>query len=318
VDRKTYLAARAAEREAAAALRWATACHEPFEQPLALAYALVLLDSRRVREGGVITERLIGSPPADAETRWLAFCAHSNYLSWAGQPDDARRFADEAYRTAPDAKGRCEALTLRGISNVFAGHTAEAVKDHAEATALARELDDAAFLAGALVYEALALMAARLLDEAAARVDEARMVGSPVDANELYYLDGFVGDLAVFDRRPADALEPFARSLEQDMAEGTSAPIMWDLFAVAEALAALGHEAEALEVAGMAESQGAEIGAVPDPLHDEHLAALEQRLGPARAAELKQRGRSSTAADRVTRACQLARSHVTAPTAALE
>ena len=220
VDRKTYLAARAAEREAAAALRWATTKHDGLEQPLAAAYAFVLLaGGGRVREGGAITERLIASPPADAEVRWLAFCGHSNYLGNIGRLDAACRFADEAYRTAPDAKTRCGALILRGLSNLFAGHAAEALEDHAEATALARELHDPAFLAGALAYEAQALISARSLDEATARLDEARTVGAPVDANVLYSLNTQLGDLAIVDGRPADALEPYARSLEHALAD---------------------------------------------------------------------------------------------------
>jgi predicted ATPase/class 3 adenylate cyclase len=316
VDRKTYLAAHAAAREAAAALRWASANHDVLEQPIAAAYALVLLDSGRVREGGAITERLIVSPPADAEVGWLALWAHSLYLLSVGQFDAARRFADEAYRAAPDPKARCGALIARGICNVFGGHTADAVKDHAGATALARELDDPAFLAGALVYEVQALISARLLDEAAARVDEARTVGAPVDANDLYRLDTNLGDLAIVDGRPADALEPYARSLEHALAGGNMIQIVYDLIGAAEALAALGHDAESLEVAGMAESQRGEIGAATDALFVEHLAALEQRIGPARATELKQRGRAADPADRVARACQLARSH--APTGAPE
>jgi predicted ATPase len=59
VDRRTYLAARAAEREAGAALRWASANHDPLEQPIAAAYAVVLLDLGQTREAGAITERLI-------------------------------------------------------------------------------------------------------------------------------------------------------------------------------------------------------------------------------------------------------------------
>ena len=85
-------------REAAAALRWASASHDPLEQPLAAAYALVLLEGGRLREAGAITERLVASPPADAEVHWLALSAHSNYLAWCGRHDEARRFADEAYR----------------------------------------------------------------------------------------------------------------------------------------------------------------------------------------------------------------------------
>ena len=286
VDRKTWLAAHAAVREAAAALRWASANHDALEQPIAAAYALVLLDNGRVREGGAITERLITSPPADAEVHWLALCAHSIYLRMVGRFDEARRVADEAYRAAPDAKARSGALINRGLGNHFAGHTAEAVTDHAEATALARELhDDRAFLVGALVFEAQALTSARSLDQAAARLDEARTVGSPVDANLLYYLNTQLGDLAIMDGRPADALEPFARSLEQVFADGRLIQVAWDLLGVSEALAALGHDAESLEVAGMAESQSAEIGAATDPFDYEHLAALEQRIGPSRATE---------------------------------
>jgi hypothetical protein len=184
---------------------------------------------------------------------------------------------------------------------------------HAEASALARELDDPAFLCGALICEAQALTAARSLDEAAARLDEAHTVGSPVDANALYNLNSFVGDLAVVAGRPADALEPYARSLEQALADGTMMQIYLDLLGVAEALAALGHGDESLEVAGMAESHAAEIGASLDTLYDEHLTALEQRIGPARAAELKRRGQAADPAERVARACRLARSHAPAP-----
>jgi class 3 adenylate cyclase/predicted ATPase len=318
LDRKTYLAARSAEREAGAALRWATTAHDPLEQPLAAAYALLLLEGGRVRESGVITERLIASPPADPEVRWLALFAHSLYLSDAGRYDESRRFADEAYRVAPDARTQADALMLRGDSNLWKGNTAEAVTDYAQAVALAREADDPAFLARALLWEAEALMVAGLVDEAAARLDEARAVGAPVDANILYYLDTFVGDLAVVDGRPADALEPYARSLEHALADGNLSQIVVDLVCVAEALAALGHDAESLEVAGMGESQGAELGAASDTLHDEHLRALERRLGPTKSAELKESGRAAGPAERVARACQLARSRAPAHAVARE
>jgi predicted ATPase len=312
VDRGTYLAARAAEREAAAALGWASANHDPLEQPLAAAYAFLVLSLGRFREGGAITERLIASPPSDPEVRFLVLLAHSVYLGLTGRLDEELRFADEAYRAAPDAKTRSYGLLERGMSNLFGGHTAEAVKAHAEASALARELDDPAFLCGALICEAQALIAARSLDEAAARLDEACTVGSPVDANALYNLNSFIGDLAVVAGRPADALEPYARSLEQALADGTMMQILFDLTGVAAALAALGHGDESLEVAGMAESHAAEIGASLNPLYDEHLTALEQRIGPARAAELKRRGRAADPAERVARACRLARSHTPA------
>jgi tetratricopeptide (TPR) repeat protein len=310
VDRKTYLTVRAAEREAAAALRWTSARHDPLEQPIAAAYARLAMSIGRFREAGAITERLMASPPVDDAVRGLALLAHSLYLVHVGRFDEARRLADQAYRAASDARTRSDALLLRGISNVFGGNAADAVRDHAEATALARALrDDPAFLSGALVLEAQALINARSLAEAAARLDEARTVGAPVDANVLYYLDTDIGDLALADDRPADALEPYARSLEQALADGSMMQIYSDLFAVAEALAALGHDSESLEVAGMAEMLGAEIGAAPDTIYDNHLPALEQRIGPATAAECKQHGRSTNPAERVARACQLARAH---------
>jgi predicted ATPase/class 3 adenylate cyclase len=307
-DRKSYLAALSATREAAAALRWASATHDPLEQPLAAAYAIVLIESGRLREGGAITERLIASPPADAEARSLALLAHAFYLSCTGPFDEARRFADQAHGAAPDAKTRSAALILRGLANLAEGHTAEAVSDHTEASALARDLHDPAVLAGALTMEAQALIAAGLLAEAAARLDEARAVGSPVDADVLYSIDGFIAELARADDRPADALEPYARSMEQGLADGRMINIASDLFGMADALAAIGRDAESLEVAGMAERHSAESGTALDTLDKQHLAALEERIGPARAAELKQCGRAVDPAERVARACELARS----------
>jgi predicted ATPase len=310
VDRRTYLAARAAERDAAAALRWASANHDPLEQPIAAAYAQVVLSFGRTREAGAITERLVASPPDDVEVRWVALAAHSLYLRHAGRFEESRQFADEALAVAPEARTRSFSLMLRGMSNEYEGQVAEAIRDHAEAAALARQLNnDPAFLAGALAHEAQPFITARLFDEAAARLDEARAVGSPVDALALYELDTQIGDLALADGRPADALEPYARSLEQALADGFMVQIVIDLSGVADALAALGHETESLEIAGMAESLATEIGAAPKSLYDEHLAALKQRMGPARAAELKERGRAVSPAERVARACQLARSH---------
>jgi hypothetical protein len=160
------------------------------------------------------------------------------------------------------------------------------------------------------------LIQAGSLDEATARLDEARLVGSPVDANILRYLDTFIGDLALMDGRPADALEPYARSLEQSLAQGNLRQIALDLVGLAAALAALRHDAESLEVSGMAESQSAEIGSMLPLIWHEPVAALEERIGPARTAQLKERGRAVPPADRVARACQLARAHARTPTGA--
>jgi hypothetical protein len=98
---------------------------------------------------------------------------------------------------------------------------------------------------------------------------------------------------------------------------GDSSQVADDLFGVVDALAALGQDEEALEVAGIVESLMAEAGrsiAYPTRVVSriEFLRDTEQRIGPARAAELKDRGRAVPAAERVARACQLARSHAPA------
>lgn len=96
---------RGAFRRARGGRRAALDDHRPRPAPAALAaaYALLLLEGGRVRESGVITERLVASPAAEPEVRWLALFAHSLYLADTGRLDESLRFADEAYRVAPDA-----------------------------------------------------------------------------------------------------------------------------------------------------------------------------------------------------------------------
>jgi predicted ATPase/class 3 adenylate cyclase len=314
-DRKTLLAALASERELEAAWRWASAKYDPLEQPVANAYAWVLLRKGRVREAGAITERQVASLPADPRGRWYALNNRAGCLAYTGRLDEARGFAGDAAHVAPDPSSRCGSLIMRGICNVFGGHVADGVKDHIEATILARaQADEPALLAYTLGYEAQALIVARRLDEAAARLDEARTVGSPVDANALRDLDSLLGDLALADGRPADALEPKARSLETAFADGDSGQAGIDLINMVEVLAALGEDEETLEVMGTAESLMAEIGSNPTHVLSRltFLTDIEHRIGSARAAELKELGRAVPAAERVTRVCRLARSHAPA------
>jgi DNA-binding SARP family transcriptional activator/predicted ATPase len=315
VDRRTYVAAVSAENETAVALRWAIASRDPLQPAVAAAYARLLLYKGSVRDAGAISESLVASPPDDARVHYLALTTHAGYLANLGRLDESRRYADDAYAAAPDPTSRCAALIMRGICNVYGGRISEGVRDHARVTEMAREqADDPALLAGALTYEAQALIEAGRLAEAATRLDEARLVGTPVDAHILRFLDSHLGDLAIADGRPADALEPYARSLESHFADGASAQVGIDMFGVAEALASLGHVAESLEVAGAAASLMVEVGSNPTQVlgHFVHLQALEQRIGPAEAAELKERGRVADPSDRVARACRLARQHAAA------
>jgi hypothetical protein len=79
---------------------------------------------------------------------------------------------------------------------------------------------------------------------------------------------------------------------------------------LAYALASAGHDAQALEVAGLATAQAAEVGASSLNIMSggEELSAAEQRLGPAGAAH-RARGRAVPPGERVSRACALARAH---------
>lgn len=88
--------------------------------------------------------------------------------------------------------------------------------------------------------------------------------------------------------------------------------MLFDLLGIATALAGLRDDTQALEVAGLAAEQGADIGgpSVSTATHllgDDALAAADARVGSVRAAELKARGCAVPAAGRVARACQLAR-----------
>ena len=101
------------------------------------------------------------------------------------------------------------------------------------------------------------------------------------------------------------------RSLEEAQLRGNEMQILFDLLGVASALAQLGADEDALEVAAMGEQQVAELG-IPgaSAVHllgqDQHLGARE-RLDATKVRESEARGQAIPAGQRVTRACELAR-----------
>lgn len=198
--------------------------------------------------------------------------AEVSYAAWErkGVPDStanpgAWRGAEASRRVSECGEKRVAfgavdmALITRALVQTFLAEHVSAVADNARATALARDLDPAA-LSGALVLEAQARMAAGDLNEAQARLSEAERTGEPVDASSMRYLDTLRGDLATASGRPADALEPYARSLELAQARGDALQVLFDLRGLANAAALIGRDADALELLGIAEMQAKEIG----------------------------------------------------------
>jgi predicted ATPase/class 3 adenylate cyclase len=312
-DGPSFRSANAADAEVAAALRWATTQQDPVAGPIAAARASLLANTGRLREAMAVLGPLIESPPTDPAVHSLALVAYAQTLMGAGRSREALPIADHAVRIADDPVSKCLALTDRGLVLLFGGQPAEALLDHVQATVVARDLGPA-MLSGALVLEAQALMATSALDEAAGRLAEAKRVGAPVEASALRYLDTLEGDLAMAFGRPGDALEPYARSLERAHARNDALQVLFDLRGLANALATLERDDDALQVTGLAEIQGQEVGG-PGASAAEHLqgngpvAEAELRLGVARAADLKSRGNAASAGYRVARACQLARIH---------
>jgi hypothetical protein len=141
---------------------------------------------------------------------------------------------------------------------------------------------------------------------------ERENVRAPVQVMEQ--ADTFRGDLAMKLGHPEDALESYARSLSAADAMGNELQVLLDLLGVTTALAELGRDGEALEVAGLAEAQGIDVSSTNDSafalfshlLGDAAIVAATERLGDASGAH-RARGRSVPAGRRVAAACALAR-----------
>jgi tetratricopeptide (TPR) repeat protein len=218
--------------------------------------------------------------------------------------------AEQALAITDDPATSSSALTARAWVHTARGEHEEAVRDMERARELARDLEPA-MLCAVLQLEAQARRYAGQLDLAADQLAEAECIGGPVDAMMLWRLDTIYGDLAMKVHRPHEALDYYTRSLEAAQARGDDLQVLFDLMSVALGCAVLGDDAGAHEAAGLAEAQGTEVGGpgsstVAHLLGGDQLTAAEGRAGVA-AAELKTRGRSVPATNRVARACELAR-----------
>jgi class 3 adenylate cyclase/predicted ATPase len=299
----------AADAETSAALDWARAANEP----LAAARGMLLADTGRCREALATIEPFVSQPSGDAAVDGLALAARAFALTVRDWTQEAVICADQAVSLASDAdvETRAFMLMVRGLVRTHLRDRPGSVRDTAQATSLAAGLGPAA-LAGALLYETQARMLAGELDQAAAQLAEVKRIGEPVRAKALWHVETLLGDLAVLSGEPQAGFAHYARSLEEAQARGDRLQVFHDLLGVANALALLRRDTEALEVAGMVHAEGLDVGGsaagtAEHIIADNALAAAQQRVGIDLAAELQARGRAIPAGRRVTVACERAR-----------
>jgi predicted ATPase/class 3 adenylate cyclase len=310
VTNAVYEAAVRADPEIAAAIRWARAAEDPIAAEMASARAILLADRGHLRESFAMLEPLVKSPPADPVVRGQMLCAHSWALTNVGRVEEALVVVEDALALAADAENRATALMIRALVAGFRGHHAQAVRDSEEATRIAGSFGPAR-LAGTMVFEAQSRLFAGDVDSAARILAEAERLGIAADSSFVWHRHTLYGDLAQLSGRPQDALEHYITSLQEAQLRGHEMQILYDLIGVSNVLATVRRDAQAVEIAGVAEQQISELGG-PDAtglhmLATDEAAAAEDRLGPTVAAEIKARGRAVPALSRVARACELAR-----------
>lgn len=293
------------------ALEWAHSAGDPIYRPMAAAHAMVAADRGQLRDVLQTVEPLLADPTEDPALRSLELSA----FSWASlaleRMDEALAVGAEAVDIAPDPQTRSFALAMRGCVYAMGQQTEPAVRASDEAVALARTLDDEAYLSGALLLASQAHMFHRDMERCAALLEEAQQTGARSDADFIWRVHTLLGDREVLNGRPAAAMEHYARSLEEAEARQHELQLLFDLIGTSLALAALGQDGDACEVSGLAIAQGREMGGVgTTAMHMLGSGALEQaraRLGGDGVRAAEERGKAVPAATRVSRACQLAR-----------
>jgi tetratricopeptide (TPR) repeat protein len=262
-----------------------------------------------MREALAVLEPMLEQPSGDPRVDGRVLVAYALALLMLERLTESIEVANEAVAMASDAMTEVLALGQRGIVQTYRGEHEASVRDNERATALARGVGPAA-LSGALMFLAQSHLFAGELDQAAERLAESERIGAPVDASKLACVETLHGDLAMALGQPHQALEHYANSLEAAEGREDVLQILFDLLGVAIALAVLGDDTDALEVAGLAEAQSIDVsglgGLTAHMMGPESLVAVEERAGPV-GAQLKARGHLVPAGSRVARACQLAR-----------
>jgi predicted ATPase len=300
----------AADAEIASALAWARVHHRVLADRIATPRVAVLASTGRLREATAVLEPLLASPPDDRDVHADALLSQAFLHAIKREYSEALRCTDEAEQLAQRPWQVFLVRLTRGTTLPFAGQPAAGAAECREATRLARAFGPPV-VANALMMETQALVASGALDEAERTLDETRRVGECAHASVLRYVDTQLGDLAMARGTPADALEPYARSLESAEARGDHLQVFFDLAGMAAALGALESDDAALEVNALARSQVEDLGAraaeiAQNPLGESWIRQAAERLGPDGVAAAEARARTVLPGQRVARACALA------------
>jgi tetratricopeptide (TPR) repeat protein len=302
-------AARDADLEAAAALNWALEAGDPHSPWITAMRAAFIGRRGRLREGQALLEPLLASRPEDRELRAYVHMAHAWLLLEAAQIDEAMRAADSALALTSDPYVQGAALKARGALWQRAGRFDKAIGDHERFTSLARRLGPAE-LANALITESQSRMDAGELERGAALLAEAERIGPASDALGIWPAHSIRADLALLSGRPLEAAGHYARSLEIAQQRRDELQVRLDLVGIADALAASGRDADALEVAGIAEAHSDELGIDRGTewhvAGQDHIREAAERLGITAAECALARGRAVPAGRRVLHAASLA------------
>jgi tetratricopeptide (TPR) repeat protein len=252
VTRDVLDTALAAGAEAAAALRWSRMTADPLAARLGAARGSILNFSGRAREALEVLEPWIEHPSGEPAVDALAFTARASALLLTGRIDVALETVERAMALEGDLESQAIALMVRGMGRLFRGDHEGALRDHQQATDIARDLGPAALYV-ALGYEARVRLLAGDQEGAGLRLDEAERVGLPIEGrNPRHELEALRGDLAVRTGHPVRAAEHYARALEDAQLRGDDLQVLAGLGGLVRAFLALERDAEALELIGIA------------------------------------------------------------------
>ncbi len=300
----------ALDAEFGVALAWTRAHAPALHTSVAAALGLVLIDSARSRQAheelGLMIER---SGIAGATGGWAAVVRAYAAIVLGSRSEAALVDAGlAALRGAGDDALYGRALDLAGVYWMASQEPERALAYTTEAVALARHGPDPVDRFSALNDHGNNLIELGRLDEAEALLREAAsllpQIGtSDLDADGLFdTLAAARGDWA----RAAPLFLAYAGTRARDLgAKGMN------LRHVAIALAQLGADEDALELATAANAISASVGEPPtDPLSARYGSALDEarrRLGPERTARAVERGATLPERDSAARAADMVR-----------
>jgi tetratricopeptide (TPR) repeat protein len=294
----------ALEAEFRAALAW-TREHAPaLHTRVAAALGLVLNDGGRAGEAhaelGLAIER---SGVTDATGGWAAVVRAFAAVALGLRSEAPLMEAGlAALRAADDTPRYVLALRVAGVYWRFLEEFERALEHTTEALALARGRPHLGDLAMALVDHATILIELERLNEAEALLDEAAPLIPQLGASDVD-ADTFFDELAAARGDWAHAARLFLANAQTTRSPGLKGMLLRH---TAIALAHLGADEDALELAATANAICESIGEAPsDPLTTRYGSALDEareRLGPERSAHAARRGAALPEGDSITRA----------------